>query len=147
MARARGSYPRCHWFKSSCRYHYKKRTGVRFHIKRPGGQAVKTPPFHGGNTGSSPVRVTTFLSRFIWRHSSAGRALASHARGHRFEFCCLHQKTPSKPPGFDGVFFFYLTFLATFSKFLTGGIFCRQYVSDHYFSTASTESAIFSLAG
>ena len=52
---------------------------------RPLGQAVKTPPFHGGNTGSSPVRVTT------WRHSSAGRALASHARGHRFEFCCLHQ--------------------------------------------------------
>ena len=23
----------------------------------PRGQAVKTPPFHGGNTGSSPVRV------------------------------------------------------------------------------------------
>ena len=23
----------------------------------PVGQAVKTPPFHGGNTGSSPVRV------------------------------------------------------------------------------------------
>ncbi|HAA0572201.1 TPA_asm: ribosome maturation factor RimM, partial [Listeria monocytogenes] len=22
------------------------------------GQAVKTPPFHGGNTGSNPVRVT-----------------------------------------------------------------------------------------
>ena len=26
----------------------------------------------------------------IWRHSSAGRASASHAEGHRFEFCCLH---------------------------------------------------------
>ena len=25
-----------------------------------------------------------------WRHSSAGRASASHAEGHRFEFCCLH---------------------------------------------------------
>ena len=25
---------------------------------RPGGQAAKTPPFHGGNTGSIPVRVT-----------------------------------------------------------------------------------------
>ena len=23
----------------------------------PVGQAVKTPPFHGGNTGSNPVRV------------------------------------------------------------------------------------------
>ena len=53
----------------------------------PVGQVVKTPPFHGGNTGSSPVRVTN-----IWRRSSAGRALASHARGHRFEFCRLHQK-------------------------------------------------------
>ncbi len=26
----------------------------------PVGQAVKTPPFHGGNTGSSPVRVIVF---------------------------------------------------------------------------------------
>ena len=26
----------------------------------PVGQAVKTPPFHGGNTGSSPVRVTIY---------------------------------------------------------------------------------------
>ncbi len=26
----------------------------------PVGQAVKTPPFHGGNTGSNPVRVTIF---------------------------------------------------------------------------------------
>ena len=25
---------------------------------RPVGQAVKTPPFHGGNMGSNPVRVT-----------------------------------------------------------------------------------------
>ena len=91
LARARGSYPRCHWFKSSCRYQ-QNTDFIRFHIdKRPGGQAVKTPPFHGGNTGSSPVRVTTFSQPFIWRHSSAGRASASHAEGHRFEFCCLHQ--------------------------------------------------------
>ncbi len=26
-------------------------------LPRPVGQAVKTPPFHGGNTGSNPVRV------------------------------------------------------------------------------------------
>ncbi len=32
-----------------------------------------------------------FSQPFIWRHSSAGRASASHAEGHRFEFCCLHQ--------------------------------------------------------
>ena len=71
----------------------KRRTAVRFYIKRPGGQAVKTPPFHGGNTGSSPVRVTTlFIAVSIWRHSSAGRASASHAEGHRFEFCRLHHE-------------------------------------------------------
>ena len=28
--------------------------------KRPLGQAVKTPPFHGGNTGSNPVGVTIY---------------------------------------------------------------------------------------
>ena len=31
---------------------------ISFYI-RPVGQAVKTPPFHGGNMGSSPVRVTS----------------------------------------------------------------------------------------
>ena len=47
LARAFGSYPKCRWFKSDYRYHL-----------RPVGQAVKTPPFHGGNMGSIPVRVT-----------------------------------------------------------------------------------------
>ena len=112
LARALGSYPGCHRFKSSRRYHelnaarsratvdcaafsspiwlLDRRRGIWSLLRRrPGGQAVKTPPFHGGNTGSSPVRVTIFS---IWRLSSAGRALASHARGHRFEFCSLHQK-------------------------------------------------------
>ena len=31
----------------------------------PRGQAVKTPPFHGGNTGSSPVGVTIFLGLVV----------------------------------------------------------------------------------
>ena len=48
MARAFGSYPECRWFKSNYRYH----------IIWPGGQAAKTPPFHGGNTSSILVRVT-----------------------------------------------------------------------------------------
>ena len=47
MARAFGSYPTGHRFKSYFRYHI-----------WPGGQAVKTPPFHGGNTSSILVRVT-----------------------------------------------------------------------------------------
>ena len=45
--RAPGSYPACHLFESDYRYQ-----------QRPVGQAVKTPPFHGGNMGSIPVRVT-----------------------------------------------------------------------------------------
>ena len=47
MARASGSYPAGRWFKSDIRYH-----------SRPGGQEVKTRPFHGCNMGSIPVRVT-----------------------------------------------------------------------------------------
>ena len=54
-------------------------------MERPLGQAVKTPPFHGGNTGSSPVGVI-----FIWRISSAGRASALQAEGRRFEPVILH---------------------------------------------------------
>src|SRR5690606_16612591 len=30
------------------------------HKKGPVGQGVKTPPFHGGNRGSNPLRVTKF---------------------------------------------------------------------------------------
>ena len=47
LARAIGSYPIGHGFKSNFRYHF-----------RPVGQEVKTPPFHGSNMGSIPVRVT-----------------------------------------------------------------------------------------
>ena len=53
-------------------------------IKRPLGQVVKTPPFHGGNTGSNPVGVT------IGRISSAGRASALQAEGRRFDPVILH---------------------------------------------------------
>ena len=53
---------------------------------RPLGQAVKTPPFHGGNRGSIPLGVTIL----IWKHSSAGRASALQSEGHRFDPCCFH---------------------------------------------------------
>ena len=55
-----------------------------FILMWPVGQAVKTPPFHGGNTGSNPVRV------IIWRISSAGRAPALQAGGRRFDPVILH---------------------------------------------------------
>ena len=47
MVIAAGSYPAGRWFESDRRYQ-----------KRLLGQAVKTSPFHGGNTGSIPVGVT-----------------------------------------------------------------------------------------
>ncbi len=54
----------------------------------PVGQVVKTPPFHGGNRGSSPLRVI-FTS---WRFSSAGRASALQAEGRRFDPVNLHHR-------------------------------------------------------
>ena len=53
LARAIGSYPIGRGFKSNFRYHI-----------RPVGQAVKTPPFHGGNGGSIPPRVTKKKKHF-----------------------------------------------------------------------------------
>ena len=73
MARAFGSYPEGRWFESNHRYHV-----------RPIGQVVKTPPSHGGNRGSNPLWVT------IWALSSAGRASALQAGGHRFEPYSAH---------------------------------------------------------
>ena len=46
LARATGSYPVGHGFKSNLRYQW------------PVGQAAKTPPFHGGNGSSILPRVT-----------------------------------------------------------------------------------------
>jgi hypothetical protein len=73
----------------------RKRSAVRARLEaylfsnyiRPLGQVVKTPPFHGGNTGSNPVGVTIFN---MWRISSAGRASALQAEGRRFEPVILH---------------------------------------------------------
>ena len=101
MARACGSYPQCHRFKSSRRYH----TGeMRQHLSgnslergiRPVGQVVKTRPFHGCNMGSSPVRVTTSAARQGCRQygglAQLVRAPASHAGGHWFESSSLHHE-------------------------------------------------------
>ena len=66
LARACGSYPQCPRFESRCRYQIKAQQSCAFLI-RPVGQAVKTPPFHGGNMGSIPVRVTkTKQLTFRW---------------------------------------------------------------------------------
>ena len=42
--------------------------------------------------GSIPIRVvfTIYIVYFLWDHSSAGRASALQAEGHRFEPCWSH---------------------------------------------------------
>ena len=59
LARACGSYPQCPRFKSRCRYQIRRSRKTAPFIW-PGGQAVKTPPFHGGNTSSILVRVMDY---------------------------------------------------------------------------------------
>ena len=88
---------------------------------RPGGQAVKTRPFHGCNRGSIPLRVTIAYqppnvvgikyTRVKGRIAQLVRALASHARGLGFEPRCVHQgRMPingfAKP--FIGILFMFL---------------------------------------
>ena len=86
LARAFGSYPGGRWFKSCCRYHVRanslhlsnanpsywvsrwaKGSPTQFFINQiwPVGQAVKTPAFHAGNRGSSPLRVTIPIESLI----------------------------------------------------------------------------------
>ena len=90
MARARGSYPRCPRFKSRCRYHaadvLQHGPLVKWLRHRPFTAVTRVRVSYG-----SPTPYGERHQGQTWRHSSAGRALASHARGHRFEFCCLHQ--------------------------------------------------------
>ena len=80
LARAFGSYPKCHRFESSRRYHGPLGSALGALVKR-----LRHRPF------TAVTRVRFPSGSPIWRLSSAGRALASHARGHRFEFCSLHQ--------------------------------------------------------
>ena len=48
---------------------------------------VRAPPCHGGGRGfeSLPGRLCFLHIFYIWDHSSAGRASALQAEGHRFE--------------------------------------------------------------
>ena len=50
------------------------------------GQAVKTPPFHGGFMGSNPIGVTNLT----WAISSAGRAPALQAGCQQFDPVIAH---------------------------------------------------------
>ena len=60
----------------------------------PVAQLVRAPPCHGGGRGfeSHPGRFRKELkfNKYIWDLSSAGRASALQAEGHRFEPCRSH---------------------------------------------------------
>ena len=94
LARAFGSYPECRWFESNCRYQF-----------WPGGQEVKTPPFHGGNTSSILVRVTKYICRCggIGRHK--GLKIPRSLRPYRFKSGHRHQKTATRAVFFVSVIF------------------------------------------
>ena len=57
-------------------------------------QLVRAPPCHGGGQGFEPLSgrlLNNFqLQLNIWGLSSAGRASALQAEGHRFEPCWSH---------------------------------------------------------
>ena len=112
MARAFGSYPTGRWFKSDCRYQKFYRALYERSVKLYGPMvkrlrhrpftAVTGVRFPLGSPHLSPVPRETFRSKNGFRrHSSAGRASAPHAGGHRFESCCLHQNAEN-PRSFGG---------------------------------------------
>ena len=90
LARALGSYPSCPRFESRCRYHFPEgELSPSGKSNTPGNGALVKRLRHRPFTAVTRVRFP--YASPLWRHSSAGRASASHAEGHRFEFCCLHQ--------------------------------------------------------
>ena len=56
----------------------------------PVAQLVRAPPCHGGGRGFEPHPGRLRKQNYIWDLSSAGRASALQAEGHRFEPCRSH---------------------------------------------------------
>ena len=55
-------------------------------------QLVRPPPCHGGGRGFESLLGRLKILYFLkWDHSSAGRAPALQAGGHRFEPCWSHR--------------------------------------------------------
>ena len=104
MARACGSYPQCHRFESSRRYHRLVRRRQRLTSHPPqqkDGPLVKWLR-HGPFTAvtwvrvpyGSPLRQSVRGCRINGGLAQLVRAPASHAGGHWFESSSLHQKVP-----------------------------------------------------
>ena len=98
LARACGSYPQCRWFDSNYRYHGAPNQ-ERVHgpmVKRLRHRpftAVSRVRFPFGSPFSHCVVLHLRLTEMRFgRIAQLVRALASHARGRRFESVCAHQK-------------------------------------------------------
>ena len=121
MARACGSYPQCPRFKSRCRYQNPKDGAAvfwdfPFSGSTPLGQPGPLVKWLRHRPFTAVTRVRVPYGSPIWRRSSAGRALASHARGHRFEFCRLHHE---KPCSLNDYRVFSMYFFSSLAFFLT----------------------------
>ena len=58
--------------------------------QRPVGQAVKTPPFHGGNMGSIPVRVTMIdCQKRYYAHKRLCKAICGHKSCEKQDCCSV----------------------------------------------------------
>ena len=86
LARATGSYPVGHGFKSNSRYQEVVRQIWRTTHIRPVGQAAKTPPFHGGNGSSILPRVTNKKNHLI-RGGFSCWCLVAQATRHMQSIC------------------------------------------------------------
>ena len=110
MARAFGSYPECRWFDSNCRYQngpvvkrlrHRPFTAV-IRVRFPSGSPF-FPRYNRGPFFPEPGLGLAFCSKNCYnglagfitfgRIAQLVRALASHARGPRFESVCVHQKS------------------------------------------------------
>ena len=74
-----GSYPKGRKFKSYRHHQYRS---------WPHGQAVKTPPFHGGIMGSNPVGVTSIEKRLSERKVFFHNDICSDEQVKGFLFFC-----------------------------------------------------------
>ena len=93
LARAFGSYPKCRWFKSDCRYQFGP---VVKRLRHRPFTAVTRVRFSSGSPKKTDPQMRPVVSSvgFLFgRIAQLVRAFASHARGHGFESPCVHHKS------------------------------------------------------
>lgn len=96
LVRAAGSYPAGRGFDSNRRYQVNTRASSSNRLR------------HRPFTAATGVRTSLRSPHYNikWGHSSAGRAHALHAWGHRFEPCCPHHNIGHESHGSRPIFYF-----------------------------------------